>query len=66
MLLQLPTPILPKVMIDEFSSYLSSAAQDWWITSALNAIFVMLIIGVARWIINKGLSIKRNLRLKAN
>lgn len=66
MLLQLPTPILPKVTIGEFPSYPSCTAQDWWITSATDAGFVMLLIGVALWIIKKGLGIRRNLRLKAN
>lgn len=66
MLLQLPTPILPKVTTGEFPSYPSCTAQDWWITSAIDAVFVMLLIGVALWIIKKGLGIRRNLRLKAN
>ena len=66
MLLQLPTPILPKVTTGEFLSYPSCAAKDWWITSAIDAVFVVLLIGVALWIIKKGIGIRRNLRLKAN
>ena len=66
MLLQLPTPILPKVTTGEFLSYPSCTAQDWWITSAIDAVFVMLLIGVALWIVKKGLGIRKNLLLKAN
>ena len=41
-------------------------ASNWWITSAADAVFVMLLIGLALWIIEKGLGIRRNLHLKAN
>ena len=41
-------------------------AINWWVTSAIDAIFVVLLIGVAIWIFKKGLGIRRNLRQKAN
>ena len=66
MLLQLPTPILPKIKADEFPSYPSCTAQDWWLMSAIDAIFVMLLIGAGLWIVKKGLGIRKNIKLKAN
>jgi len=66
MILQLPTPILPKITTGEFPSYPSCTAGDWWVTSTIDAIFVVLLIGVAVWIVKKGLGIRKNLHLKAN
>lgn len=66
MILQLPTPILPKITTGEFPSYPSCTAGDWWVTSAIDAIFVVLLIGVAIWIVKKGLGIRKNLHLKEN
>ena len=66
MSLQLPSPILPKIKADEFPSYPSCTAQDWWLISAIDAIFVMLLIGVGLWIIKKGLGIRKNLNFKTN
>ena len=37
-------------------------ASNWWVTTAIDVIFVMAIIGVALWIIKQGLGIKKNLR----
>ena len=66
MILQLPTPILPKITTGEFPSYPSCTAQNWWVTNAIDALFVILLIGVALWIVKKGLGIRKNFRLKAN
>ena len=66
MILQLPTPILPKITTGEFPSSPSCTAQNWWVTNATDALFVILLIGVAIWFVKKGLGIRRNLRLKAN
>ena len=57
MILQLPTPILPKITTGEFPSYPSCTAQDWWVTSAIDVIFVMFLIGVGLWIIKQCLGI---------
>ena len=66
MSLQLPSPILPKIKADEFPSYLSCTVQDWWLMSAIDAIFVMLLIGAGLWIVKKGLGLRKNIKLKAN
>ena len=39
-------------------------AGDWWVTSAIDVIFVMLLVGVALWIVKQGLGIRKNLKLK--
>ena len=36
--------------------------SNWWVTTAIDVIFVMAIIGVALWIIKQGLGIRKNLR----
>ena len=41
-------------------------AGDWWVTSAIDVIFVMVLIGVGLWIVKQGLGIRKNLHLKAN
>ena len=41
-------------------------AGDWWVTSAIDVIFVMVLIGVALWIVKQGLGIRKNLKLKEN
>ena len=60
MSLQLPSPVLPKIKADEFPSYPSCTAQDWWVTNAIDALFVILLIGGALWIVKKGLGIKNS------
>ena len=37
-------------------------ASNWWVTTAIDVIFVMVIIGVALWIIKQALGIRKNLR----
>ena len=59
MILQLPTPILPKITTGDFQSYPSCTAQSWWVSNVIDALFVMLLIGVALWIVKKGLGIKK-------
>jgi hypothetical protein len=36
--------------------------SNWWVTTAIDVIFVMAIIGVALWIIKQALGTRNNLR----
>ena len=36
-------------------------ASNWWVTTAIDVIFVMAIIGVALWIIKQALGTRNNL-----